>query len=60
MYIVPKPIEVKALQNYDLYVKFEDGKEKVYIVKHLVEKIPFYSNLKNTEYFKNIKNCMDK
>lgn len=55
MYIVPKPIEVKALQNYDLYIKFEDGKEKIYNVKHLVEKIPFYNKLKNKEYFENVK-----
>lgn len=55
MYIVPKPIEVKALQNYDLYIKFEDGKEKIYNVKHLVEKIPFYRKLKDKEYFKNVK-----
>ncbi len=55
MYIVPKPIEVKALQNYDLYIKFEDGKEKIYNVKHLAEKIPFYSKLKNKEYFENVK-----
>ena len=55
MYIVPKPIEVRALENYDLYIKFEDGKEKIYNVKHLVEKIPFYNNLKNKEYFQNVK-----
>ena len=55
MYIVPKPIEVKALQNYDLYIKFEDGKEKIYNVKHLIETIPFYSKLKNEEYFKKVK-----
>ena len=55
MYIVPKPIEVKALQNYDLYIKFEDGKEKIYNIKHLIETIPFYSRLKDKEYFGNVK-----
>lgn len=55
MYIVPKPIEVKALQNYDLYIKFDDGKEKIYNVKHLVENIPFYCRLKEKEYFENVK-----
>lgn len=55
MYIVPRPIEVKALQNYDLYIKFEDGKEKIYNVRHLVEKFPFYSNLKNKDYFENVR-----
>ena len=52
MYIVPKPIEVKALENYDLYIKFEDGKEKIYNVKHLIEKFSFYENLKDINYFK--------
>ena len=55
MYIVPKPVEVKALENYDLYIKFEDGKEKIYNVKHLIEKIPFYSKLKDRKYFENVK-----
>lgn len=55
MYIVPKPIEVKALQNYDLYIKFADGKEKIYNVKHLIEKFSFYNNLKNKDYFQNVK-----
>lgn len=55
MYIVPKPIEVKTLQNYDLYIKFADGKEKIYNVKHLIEKFSFYNNLKNKDYFQNVK-----
>jgi len=55
MYIVPKPIEVKALQNYDLYIKFEDGKEKIYNVKHLIENFSYYNNLKNKDYFQNVK-----
>lgn len=55
MYIVPKPIEVKALENYDLYIKFEDGKEKIYNVKHLIEKFSFYKNLKDVNYFKCVK-----
>lgn len=55
MYIVPKPIEVKALQNFDLYIKFEDGKEKIYNVQHLVETISFYKNLKDRNYFENVK-----
>lgn len=55
MYIVPKPIEVKALQNFDLYIKFEDGKEKIYNVQHLVENISFYKNLKDRKYFENVK-----
>lgn len=55
MYIVPKPIEVKALQNFDLYIKFEDGKEKIYNVQPLIENISFYKNLKDRKYFENVK-----
>lgn len=55
MYIVPKPVEVQALQNYDLYIKFEDGKEKIYHVGHLVDTIPFYHKLKDMDYFKKVK-----
>lgn len=55
MYIVPKPVEVKALQDYNLYIKFEDGKEKIYNVKHLIDNIPFYHNLKDKAYFENVK-----
>lgn len=55
MYIVPKPIKVKALENYDLYIKFEDGKEKIYNVKNLIEKFSFYKNLKDKNYFKCVK-----
>ena len=29
MYIVPEPIEVKAIEKYKLYIKFENGEEKI-------------------------------
>lgn len=54
-YIEPNPIEVKSLENYCLYIKFADGKEKVYDMKPLIEKIKFYEKLKNKEYFKLVK-----
>ena len=54
MYIVPDPIEVKAISKYKLYIKFENGEEKIlYMEKELDEK--FYNKLKNYEYFKNVK-----
>ena len=27
MYIVPEPIEVKAIEKYKLYIKFENGED---------------------------------
>ena len=29
MYIVPEPIEVKAIEKYKLYIKFKNGEEKI-------------------------------
>ena len=29
MYIVPEPVEVRAIEKYKLYIKFKDGKEKI-------------------------------
>lgn len=54
-YIEPNPIEVKPIENFWLYIKFEDGKEKVYDMKELIKKIPSYNKLKNYEYFKLVK-----
>lgn len=54
MYIVPDPIEVKAIEKYKLYIKFKNGEEKILdMEEELKEK--FYNKLKNYEYFKNVK-----
>jgi len=56
MYIVPEPIEVKAIEKYKLYIKFENGEEKVLdMEEELQEK--FYQKLKDYEYFKKVKIC---
>ncbi len=55
MYIVPNIIEVKPLEDYFIYLKFEDGTEKVYDVKNEINTIKYYEKLKDKEYFKNIK-----
>jgi len=52
MYLTPKVEEVRALSSNFIYVKFADGKEKVYDMTELIEKIKFYEKLKNREYFK--------
>ncbi|ACL19889.1 DUF2442 domain-containing protein [Desulfitobacterium hafniense] len=44
--MVPRPKEVKALENYCLQVFFENGETKIYDMPALLE-MPFYSKLKN-------------
>ena len=54
MYIVPEPIEVKAIEKYKLYIKFENGEEKILDMgRDIKEK--FYAKLKDYEYFKNVR-----
>lgn len=54
MYIVPDPIEVKAIEKYKLYIKFGNGEEKILdMEEELNEK--FYYKLKDYEYFKKVK-----
>ena len=54
MYIVPEPIEVKAIEKYKLYIKFKNGEEKIYDKKDNL-KFKFYKNLKDINNFKNVK-----
>lgn len=53
--ITPDVVEVKALDDRRIYLKFKDGKEKIYDMKPLINKIKFYEKLKDTEYFKLVK-----
>ena len=54
MYIVPKPIQIKTLENYKIKIKFENGEEKVFdMEKYIHEK--FYKKLKNKKYFETVK-----
>ncbi len=53
--ITPDVVDVKALDERYIYVRFEDGKEKVYDMKSLIETIKFYEKLRNKEYFKLVK-----
>ena len=52
--IEPIPAEVKALQNYLLYIKFKNGEEKIYDMKENF-KYEYYKNLKDEKNFKNVK-----
>mgnify|MGYP002627072222 CR=1 FL=1 len=53
-YITPDIIEVKALEDYLIYIKYETNEEKVYDMKNLINKIDFYKKLKDKEYFKKV------
>ena len=55
MLITPKILEVKVLKDYYIYLKFEDGKEKVYDMTQLVENNKFYERLKDRNYFIQVK-----
>ena len=52
---IPDIVDVKALKQYYVYLKFSNGEEKIYDMKEHIEKIKYYQKLKNREYFKNIK-----
>lgn len=53
--ITPDVIEVRALDEIHIYLRFEDGKEKVYDMSYLIDNIKFFEKLKNKEYFKLVK-----
>lgn len=48
------PIEVKALENFLLYIKFQNGEEKIYDMKEML-KFDYYKNLRDKENFKKVK-----
>ena len=45
--VEPRPMEVKALENYLIYIKFKNGEEKIYDMKDNL-KFKFYKNLKDS------------
>ncbi len=48
------PIEVKALEDFLLYIKFQNKEEKIYDMKKML-KFDFYKNLRDKENFKRVK-----
>ena len=54
-YITPDIIEVKALRDYYIYLKFKTGEEKVYDMTKCIEEIEYYKKLKERKYFENVK-----
>lgn len=47
------PIEVKALQDFLLYIEFQNGEKKIYDMKEML-KFDYYKNLRNREIFKTV------
>ncbi len=54
MYIVPKPIKIKILENYRIWIKFENEEKKIIDMKKYIKE-KFYQKLRNEEYFKKVK-----
>ena len=48
------PIKVVALEDFLLYIKFQNGEEKIYDMKEML-KFDYYKNLRNKENFKTVK-----
>lgn len=48
-------IEVKTLENYQLYLKFEDNKEGIIDVSKIIEFIGIFTPLKDLNYFQTVK-----
>lgn len=48
------PVEVKALEGFLLYIKFQNGEEKIYDMKEML-KYDYYKNLRNKDNFKKVK-----
>jgi Protein of unknown function (DUF2442) len=48
-------IEVKYIENYQIYLKFEDGAEGIVDINKLIEFKDIFAPLQNLDYFKTIK-----
>ena len=55
MEIKPDILEVEALEDYKIYLKFSNGEEKIYSMKETIEKIEYFNKLKDKENLKKVK-----
>lgn len=55
MYITPKILKAKALDEYKIELEYETGEIKVYDMKKLLNSCKIYHNLKDKEKFKKLK-----
>ncbi len=46
----PRPIDVKVLDNYELLILFQNGEQKIFDVKPLLQ-LPLYQPLQNKTLF---------
>lgn len=54
MYITPRILKVKALDDYKIQLQYETGEVKIYDMAELLNTCEFYKNLKDKEKFKKI------
>lgn len=50
----PRPIDVKPLDGYKLFITFQNGEKKIFDVSPLLS-LPVYQPLKNKSFFKTAK-----
>ena len=55
MRITPKLLEIKPLEEYNIYLLYETGEEKVYNMQELIKEGKFYKNLEDKEKFDKMK-----
>ncbi len=55
MYITPKILQVRTLDDYKIYLIYETGEEKIYDMSKLLNTSKFYEKLKDKEKFKKVK-----
>ena len=48
-------IEVKPLNNYQLYLKFEDNQEGIINLEEIIEFVGIFQTLKDLDFFKTVK-----
>lgn len=48
-------IQVKPLENYQLYIKFEDNKEGIIDISKIIEFTGIFTPLKELDYFQKVK-----
>lgn len=54
MYITPRIIRAKALEDYKIELLYETGELKIYDMTELLNTCEFYKNLKDKKEFKKI------
>lgn len=50
----PRPVKVRALKDFLIYIKFKNGEERIYDMKRNF-KYQFYKNLQDVDNFKKIR-----